>query len=177
MLFIQKIFKTIPMKKVVFISILLFSFTACHSQEKHSKNNAAISSTKKSPQGNWTVHKKYDKNGNLIAKDSTYTYRYSSINHQGATAEQAKQIRQKIKDLYENFGLTGDFPGDFTTIDSIQGFLNGINFNAIQQQMRQQMDSLSQQFFNHNPHQKIAPRQKEDSSPSQNQTDFLTHQI
>ncbi len=144
------------MQKLLFLGLLLFSFTACHSQEQQSKNGSKTSITQQTPHGSWTVHKRFDANGNLISKDSTYTYSYSSINGQPVSPEKMDSIQQLMRQqMQAHFGNMPNFASGFFSntpmrIDSLhQQFFsqNGFpNMAKIQQQMLQQMQAMQQQF-------------------------------
>lgn len=53
-------------------------FSSCQGQEKKLEDNK-LNDAKNAPKEDIVVNKKYDKDGNLIEYDSTYTYFYSNI--------------------------------------------------------------------------------------------------
>jgi|GEM_PF-6615072 len=90
------------MKKVILlISILFFSwnFSAQEREEIFSESG---------PEGSWTVTKKYDAQGNLIAKDSIYSF--SSFNEEQISPEEAEK-------LWKEFSQNSDFSFFFEEID------------------------------------------------------------
>ncbi|WKD86710.1 hypothetical protein KCTC32516_02086 [Polaribacter huanghezhanensis] len=64
--------------KKIFIYMLTFTFFSCQSQNS-TKNELRIKKDTIKPKTNIEVHKQFDKYGNLIRVDSTYTSFYSSI--------------------------------------------------------------------------------------------------
>lgn len=64
------------MTRAVFIAIVMYmTLLSCNGQKKDEVNK----SSKNLPQTNIKVNKEYDKKGNLIKYDSTYSYYYSNI--------------------------------------------------------------------------------------------------
>lgn len=119
------------MKTVIFSMLMLVSAVTVHAQ------TTSESTSQTTPQGQWTVHKQYDENGNLIAKDSTYTY--SSVNGKVVSPEEADSLLQDIRkrlpaqfasaDFFDQ--LDGDTMSEFLSgfdTDLFNGLLN--NFNA-----------------------------------------------
>ena len=97
------------MKKItvlVLVSFLIsnFSFSQLEVYLDTIKNN--------SPNESWNVNKKYDKNGNIIQYDSSYSYSYSS------TGEYLN-----IDSLITNFGINNLFSNPFD-LDSSFNFHN-----------------------------------------------------
>src|SRR5699024_9852469 len=134
-------------KALLFVALILG--LAAQAQEKN-ENTTEKSETKETPKGNWTVNKTYDDDGNLIAKDSVYTYSYSSHNGQELAPQEIDSIRRFMKKrMALNFDSM-DFPSGFD-LDSIQkSFFSGEfggNIGEIQERMRQEMEALSNQFF------------------------------
>ena len=75
------------MKTIKLISIaLILLFSSCSAQtEKEKETHTAISAN--TPQKNIRVNKEFDKNGNLIKYDSTYSTYYSNIKNNSALAD------------------------------------------------------------------------------------------
>lgn len=169
------------MKKVMILSLILFAFTACHSQSKNDKNKVSKSKSVKTPHGTWTVHKQYDANGNLIRKDSTYSYSHATIN--GKEVPQAKLdslFSRFHPDMRANFGNM-NIPNGFDT-DSLENSFFNQNFGNLQkmhERMMKQMQRMQQEFMQQNRHQDWIPKEKEDSvseKPSRNEA-YEKHQI
>lgn len=162
------------MQKLIFLSLVLFSVTACQAQDKQPQNRTETTVKQHTPQGNWTVHKRYDQNGNLIAMDSTYTYSYSSINGQPATSAQMDSLRQLMQQHFgtafamPNFPSVGGFANTPINIDSLRSRMfsqNAMpNIAEMQKQMRQQMRAMQQHFMQAMPQhpQRFIPREAPD---------------
>ncbi len=94
------------MIKLIFSVIISFLvLTSCNSQIKSDtqvKNKDTIK-----PKEKIEVHKEYDKKGNLIRIDSTYTYFYSNIKNDSILE----------KEIFNNFRL--DLNNQFKSFDSI----------------------------------------------------------
>ncbi len=184
------------MKRVAFLSLLALVFTACHAHaQQQSKSGKETTITHKTPQGNWTVHKKYDQNGNLIEKDSVYSYSYSSVNGKPVPQNQLDSLQKRF---YQHMRM-GTFPGfqhffaqtpqGAPNIDSLQNsfFSNGfgMNISQIQQHMMQQMRAMRQHFMQQAiPHRRYIPRktphkQKKATKATKEdkQATFPTHHI
>lgn len=66
------------MIRIGIIAIALsMSLNSCNGQER--KQNSATKGDQTMPQTNIKVDKQYDKNGNMVKYDSTYSYYYSNI--------------------------------------------------------------------------------------------------
>ena len=89
-----------------------------------------------SPNESWNVHKRYDKGGNLIEYDSSYSYSYSSSGEY-----------LNIDSLISTFGLNNFFSSPFE-IDSTFNFFNQRN-QMIEDVFKEfiQIDSLFNDFF------------------------------
>src|SRR5699024_9796605 len=109
------------MKKIVLLGSLLLAFTACHSQENQTKKGHGSTTTHKTTKGNWTVHKEYDDQGNLIAKDSVYSYSWSSASKNGHPLPQAKvdslfkSMHQRLHAQFGGMNLPEGF--DFDSLE------------------------------------------------------------
>ncbi len=80
-------YKTSKCLSLGFLLSFIFMFTFCNGQDKKIKDNLAdksanneliLDDTLNKPKVNIKVNKQYDKNGNLIRFDSTYSYVYKS---------------------------------------------------------------------------------------------------
>jgi hypothetical protein len=77
-------------KCIIAIAFSLTFLVGCNGQSKNEKNN---SDNKNKPQSSIKVNKEYDKDGNLIRYDSTYSYYYSNV-----------QKNEALKDsIFNNF--------------------------------------------------------------------------
>ena len=132
--------KKITVLVLVFFLISNFSFSQLEVYIDTIKNN--------SPNESWNVNKKYDKNGNIIQYDSSYSYSYSS------TGEYLN-----IDSLITNFGINNFFSNPFD-LDSSFNFHNQKSrmmenfFNEFME-----IDSFFNNFFYNNFSQPV-PRKK-----------------
>ena len=69
------------MKKMAFVVPLLFLIISCDGQEKKIKTIKTDQTKGQNPKEEVHVNRTYDKKGNLVRFDSTYTYFYSSKGH------------------------------------------------------------------------------------------------
>lgn len=128
------------MKNIVFLGLLFCGFIACQGQEQKPDKNKTTTTTQ-TPHGSWTVNEEYDDNGNLISRDSTYSYSYSSINGQEVSPEEMDSIFGRMQsklpfdlnsddmgNFMQNFGdmSINDFMQGFGDMD-LQGFMQGLN--------------------------------------------------
>ena len=132
--------KKITVLVVVFFLISNFSFSQLEIYIDTIKNN--------SPNESWNVNKKYDKDGNIIQYDSSYSYSYSS------TGEYLN-----IDSLITNFGINNFFSNPFD-LDSSFNFHNQKSrmmenfFNEFME-----IDSFFNDFFYNNFSQPV-PKKK-----------------
>jgi hypothetical protein len=86
----------------LFIAVSLI-FSSCNGQEENkdqSKNNTdSTLSLYNQPKEDIKVYKEYDKNGNLIRFDSTYTYYYSNID---GNKTKGDSIFNNFRNMFEN---------------------------------------------------------------------------
>lgn len=171
------------MRTFIFISIALFTFTVAEAQQRENAAPEVKTKTVETPQGNWTVHKKYDAQGNLIAKDSTYSYSWSSINGKEVPPQKAQQLLQQMKQHMQRFSQA-DFFNHMPNIDSLQQAFfgnSGFDISQIQQQMSQQMQALRHQFSQQRGQsQRFIPRESQQSSSrdsTQSASQFNTTRI
>jgi len=148
------------MKNLLILSSILFiSFYSC-SAKKTKSESAKILETSLidtiKPKINYKVSKKYDKNGNLISEDSTYSYIYSNGNisekmQQKIYKQFKNEMSQKFPDIQNNF--FDSFFGNNDINDSI--FKNNFyspnyffkNQNKQIRRMLKQMDSVKNNFY------------------------------
>lgn len=110
------------------IGAVSLSFCSCNGQEKQpNKNN--LNEVKQPPKEDIQVNKEYDKDGNLIKFDSTYTYFYSNI-----------EKNQIVEDsIFNNFRIMFDKSYPFSN----QPFFNDIFF----QDSLMKYDFYKEDFF------------------------------
>ena len=146
------------MKKLLFIAaVSLLSFYSCNSKKNHSEFKdileASLIDTIK-PKKNFSVHKEYDENGNLISLDSTYSYIYSNGNVSSKMQTKIfKQFKNELSrsvpnlqsDFFDNFFKNGDIN------DSIfrNNFYNQDFFfkNKEIEHMLKRMDSITNSVY------------------------------
>lgn len=77
-------------------------FSSCNGQKAKKEKNRSVTDTtlisSNQPKEDIKVNKEYDKNGNLIRYDSTYTYYYSNIDENRAAAD---SIYNKFQEMFE----------------------------------------------------------------------------
>jgi len=97
------------MKKLAFyIALILLFSISCNYKAKINKQAQLIDTIK--PKVNIKVHKEYDKHGNLISIDSTYSYFYSNIKNDSLLESE----------IFQDFKL--NFNNQFKSFDSL--FIN-----------------------------------------------------
>jgi len=149
------------MKKLLVITsvLLLLSFYSCRTKKNKTKSGnileASLIDTIK-PKTNFSVHKEYDKNGNLISVDSTYSYIYSNGNISSKMQSKIfKQFKNEMSNKFPN--LQNDFFenifGDGNIEDSIfrnnfysPDFFLKNQSNQIKNMLKL-MDSLKNSFY------------------------------
>lgn len=149
------------MKTKLIIMSIAFSliFSSCDGQkvkkekDVHSTDTTLISVNH--PNENIKVNKEYDKNGNLIRYDSTYTYYYSNIDGNKATAD---SILGKFRNMFEeNYPFsTNPYFNNLFFEDSLlqydfykKDFFHERFMKNIQQmdKLFKEMDSVKNHFF------------------------------
>lgn len=140
-------------------AVLLLSVYSCNSKKyvkpKESLLEASLIDTIK-PKTNYSVHKEYDKYGNLISVDSTYSYIYSNGNLTGKM--QKKIFKQFKSELSTKFpGLHDSFFDNFFGDENINDSIFKDNFyspnyffknqNKHITRMLKQMDSIKNSFY------------------------------
>ncbi len=139
---------------MLFIAVTLI-LNGCNGQEKQIKNNKS-SALKTAPKEDIKVNKEYDKDGNLIKYDSTYTYFYSNIENDTIAEDSIFtnfknmfglqypfSYRPYFNDLFfEDSLMKYDFyKKDFFT----ERFMKNMEKT---EKMFQEMDSIKNHFFN-----------------------------
>ncbi|RLD59514.1 MAG: hypothetical protein DRJ01_11210 [Bacteroidetes bacterium] len=141
-------------KWILFIAVTLI-LSSCNGQEKQIKNDK-LSGFKNEPKEDIRVNKEYDKDGNLIRYDSTYTYFYSNIENDSITEDSIFNNFKKLFYLQYPFSHKSYF-NDLFFEDSLMKydfykkdfFTERFRKNMEQtERMFQEMDSLKNQFFN-----------------------------
>jgi len=151
------------MKRLFIIaSFFLLSFYSCNTKKTETKSKNAFEAslvdadTINKPKTNFSVHKEYDKNGNLISVDSTYSYIYSNGN---VSSKQQNKIFEQFKSELSNRypTLQNDFFDNFFGDDNINDSIFRNNFyspdyflknqNNNIKKMLKQMDSIKNSFY------------------------------
>jgi hypothetical protein len=96
--------------------LLAISMTSCNGQIKTQDKGNKLSPDQ--PQTNITVNKQYDKNGNILKYDSTYSYYYSNIRKDTSLRD---SIFKNFKNQFNNryFFSKDPFFNDFFFQDSL----------------------------------------------------------
>mgnify|MGYP003972198063 FL=1 len=124
------------MKKLIFLVL----FCLIISNFSFAQIEVYIDTSKtESPNESWNVNKRYDKDGNIIQYDSSYSYSYSSNGEY-----------LNIDSLISNFGMNNFFSNPFE-IDSTFNFFNQRN-RMIEDVFKEfiQIDSFFDDFFDDN---------------------------
>lgn len=153
--------KLIDMKKAAIIVFVIFSILSCNTKTKEGlifKTDKGLN--KKEPTIKWNVQKIRDKDGNIIAYDSTYIWSYSNLKGDSLAVNVDSVI--KSFDLYfeKHFptflGKTFSAPyrkdpflhEHFFKDDYFRNYLKRKEFNL--EKMLDQMDSMHNLFFEEN---------------------------
>ena len=139
------------MKKLALIVLSLGFFWSCSSQTEKATSSKNYEDIKgKSPQGNWEVHKEFDEHGNLIRKDSTYSYSWSSVNGKQVNPQEMDSLMAKARKMmqahmqsFNSAGFESSFDDDFFG----ESMLN-MNPSEMRKKMMQRMQQMQAQFFN-----------------------------
>ena len=138
------------MKKLALITLSLGFFWSCSSQTEKATSSKNYEDIKgKSPQGNWEVHKEFDERGNLIRKDSTYSYSWSSVNGREVNPQEmdslmanARKMMQSHMQSFNSSGFESSFEDDFFG----ESIMN-MDPSEIRKRMMQRMQEMQAQFF------------------------------
>ncbi|MEI8202798.1 MAG: hypothetical protein WCH34_07280 [Bacteroidota bacterium] len=146
-----------------FISILILSTLFQVASNAQNQNDEQKNQSNTQPKTNIKVNKEYDKEGNLIKYDSTYTYYYSnSENSQNINDSVLNDFKKQFHQQY--FFSDEPFFNNFFFQDSLMNnnfFSNDYFSKRFKDNMEsmdklfQQMDSLKNEFF-------LKPTQPED---------------
>jgi hypothetical protein len=139
--------------KVIVVMFMSISLTACNGQVKTQEKGSKL--TTDQPQTNIKVNKQYDKNGNIIKYDSTYSYYYSNVKKDTSLRD---SIFRKFKNQFNNryFFSKDPFFNDFFFQDSLlkydfykKDFFLGRFRNNVNRMdsLFWSMDSLKNDFF------------------------------
>jgi hypothetical protein len=121
------------------LALLVISLNSCNAQQGNKKE------LKNEPKTSVKVNKTYDKNGNLIGYDSTYSYVYSSMTNDSLMADSAlTQFKQMFNQKY--FFSNRPFFDEMFFNDSLMNneFLKPDFF---QNQFMQNMGSMDELFM------------------------------
>ena len=165
------------MKKLAVILLSLGFFSSCNSQtdKANSLNNYEdVKGT--SPNGNWEVHKEFDEHGNLIKKDSTYSYSWSSVNGEQVNPKEmdslmanAQKMMQAHMQNFSSFGFDSSFEDDFFG----ESMMN-MNPSEMREKMMERMQKMQAQFFgNQNFPEEFEFHEDESSSENEAETDKI----
>ena len=144
------------MKRIwmLFIAVTLI-LGSCNGQDKQIENDK-LSAVKNAPKEDIKVNKEYDKDGNLIRYDSTYTYFYSNIQNDTIAEDSIFTNFKNLFDLQYPFSYKPYF-NDLFFDDSLmkydfykkdfftERFMQNIEKT---EKMFQEMDSIKNHFFN-----------------------------
>jgi len=143
------------------IIVVTLILSSCNGQEKQIKNDT-LNNVKDTPKENIKVNKEYDKDGNLIRYDSTYTYFYSNIKNNQIKEDSIFNDFRKIFDSYYPFSHKEYF-NDLFFEDSLikydfykkDFFTQRFRQNMEQtEKMFQKMDSIKNKYFMEQFHEK-----------------------
>ena len=138
------------MKKLALITLSLGFFWSCSSQTEKATSSKNYEDIKgKSPQGNWEVHKEFDEHGNLVRKDSTYSYSWSSVNGREVNPQEMDSLmanaRKMMQSHMNSFNISG-FESSFGD-DFFGESMMSMNPDEISQKMMKRMQEMQAQFF------------------------------
>ncbi len=149
----------LTMKRLLIIaSLLLISFYSCSNKKIDATKNPDMKTTLDTikPKVNYKVHKEYDKDGNLISVDSTYSYIYSNGNMSNEVQTKIfEQFKDEMSESFPNFqdDLFDNFIKDENMNDSIfkNNFYSPDFFFKNQgkeiEMMLKRMDSIKNSFY------------------------------
>ena len=136
---------------MLLVSVLLLNQNNLFAQQKEGTQGT------NKPQIHINVHKKTDKNGNIIGYDSTYTYYYK--NDGNSNPPKGFNPDSVFNHMGDNFMNNGFFSNPFANDPFFQGFDNNM------MPLFQNMDSLMNHFLNQFQQPQMQPQKsKPDSS-------------
>lgn len=142
------------MKRIWILFMAVMILSSCNGQEKQIKNDK-LSDVKNAPKEDIRVNKEYDKNGNLIKYDSTYTYFYSNIDKNQIKEDSIFNNFREMFDVNYPFSFKPYF-NDLFFEDSLlkydfykkDFFYERFRHNMEQtEKMFQEMDSIKNKYF------------------------------
>lgn len=158
-------------KWIALTGALALGSAACNAQNKRPKSDPAIpppqTLTVDTPKVNVRVNKVYDKDGNLVRYDSTYSSVYNGL---GGDSLRMDSLMQQFMGQFNGpggMGMMGPGMDNLFFNDSLLGydffhndfFRKRMELNQrYMQDMMQRMDSLKNQFFKEPP---VAPEHSE----------------
>jgi hypothetical protein len=140
------------MMRFVLVSVLLtVGLSSCNGQER----KKTVTKDQNKPKTNIKVIKKYDKNGNLVKYDSTYSYYYSNVKNDSIVRDSAfSQFRRYFNNKYkfseEPFFRDLFFQDSLLKYDFYNKDFFSKRFQNNMDKMGKlfdQMDSLKNQYF------------------------------
>lgn len=140
------------MMRFVLVSVLLtVGLSSCNGQER----KKTVTKDQDKPKTNIKVIKKYDKNGNLVKYDSTYSYYYSNVKNDSIVRDSAfSQFRRYFNNKYkfseEPFFRDLFFQDSLLKYDFYNKDFFSKRFQNNMDKMGKlfdQMDSLKNQYF------------------------------
>ena len=139
------------MKKLALVVLSLGFFWSCSSQTEKAESSKNYEDIKgKSPQGNWEVHKEFDEHGNLIRKDSTYSYSWSSVNGKQVNPQEMDSLMANARKMMQAHMQSFNMPSFESSFDDDffgESMLN-MNPSEMRKKMMQRMQQMQAQFFN-----------------------------
>ena len=140
-------------RMLIFVIALSLSLQGCSGQKTENKTNT----TENIPQTSIKVNKEYDKNGNVIRYDSTYSYYYSNIKNDSTKRDSIFELfKNKFNQKY--FFSSEPYFNDFFFQDSLlkyDFYKKDFFTNRFRDNMRRMdslfwnMDVMKDDFFNH----------------------------
>ena len=142
------------MKTTLLIFVVFFSaLMSCNSQGINKKPQK----DKNTPHEKVTVNRKYDKNGNLVEFDSTYTSYYSNVKSDTVQIDSVlndfpqffnEELNMKPNNFFNSFFIEDTaFNSQFFHDDYFEKQFLDQNENMLK--MMQRMDSLKNAYFEH----------------------------
>ena len=147
--------------QAIVMTAAILSAIACNAQQNKGANETQQNNAKgNQPKVSWKVNKQLDKNGNVIAYDSTYTWSYTdtsgapvSVNVDSVMGAFNGYFNNNFPSLWGRnfpnpFPNDSTFSNDFFQPNYFQNLWQDNFFNM--ENMFRQMDSLHNQFFQQN---------------------------
>ncbi len=135
--------------KMLILVFTFFGIVSCNSQESKSEKKVT---TKNKPHEEFQVNRKYDKQGNLIEFDSTYTSYYSNIKGDTLAIDSIMRnfetyFNRHFSAVNSNniFGMDSTFHRNFFSDDYFEKQF--FRQNEFMLKMMRDMDSIKNEFF------------------------------